>query len=352
MASATPRIALTPARFYLPELDTLRFFAFLSVFLGHAFPGGWLSRTAGFGVDLFFALSAYLISEILLREKESSGCIDVHSFWMRRILRIWPLYFSILAISLILHRSFEIPLVQLALFAVFVGNFASVFAAHAPSAMTGALWSVSIEEQFYLTWPLVIRRIDRRSVTRVAVGLWLLSMVSRAVVIGIGRGPVSLFVALATPCRLDGIAVGLALSSTGIGCKGWMRTVIATLGVTLILVAGVWVFHVGGVFSQVFGLSLVSIGCGCLLLATAGAGILRSRPTEYLGRISYGLYAFHGPALIVGRAVGLVVTYSTAPVAAGLTLAAAATSYRYLELPFLRLKSRYQRVSSRSADTP
>jgi peptidoglycan/LPS O-acetylase OafA/YrhL len=97
--------------FYRPELDVLRFFAFLSVFvyhtlyvpLDHLVGRGvpmWfaqlqvgISRAGAYGVDLFFALSAYLITELLLREKEYRGTLDVKSFYIRRILRIWPLYY-------------------------------------------------------------------------------------------------------------------------------------------------------------------------------------------------------------------------------------------------------------------
>src|SRR5690349_18798650 len=99
-------------RFYSPELDTLRFFAFLGVFIFHSAPRtpgfyaaagcpAWLSHVlisifgaGAYGVDLFFALSAYLITSLLLREREATGKLDVRGFYLRRILRIWPLYLS------------------------------------------------------------------------------------------------------------------------------------------------------------------------------------------------------------------------------------------------------------------
>src|SRR5579863_4606045 len=104
--SAAPRSGQEPdqaaagQRFYLPELDVLRFFAFLAVFLFHAPPLGHrghsfvddLATIGIFGVDLFFALSAYLITRLLLREREATGRIDIKSFYIRRLLRIWPLY--------------------------------------------------------------------------------------------------------------------------------------------------------------------------------------------------------------------------------------------------------------------
>src|SRR5689334_20593410 len=91
-------LALKQNSFYLPELDTLRFFAFGAVFVNHiALDLGTNSIFAyvgGHGVDLFFALSAYLITELILREKERFKRLDVKAFYVRRILRIWPLYFT------------------------------------------------------------------------------------------------------------------------------------------------------------------------------------------------------------------------------------------------------------------
>src|SRR6478672_4619620 len=109
-------------RFYRPELDVLRFFAFLGVFIFHAAPRTmdfynaagyphWLSSlliptfgAGAYGVDLFFALSAYLITSLLLRERDLRGTIDLRGFYLRRILRIWPLYLSFVAFAMIVGR--------------------------------------------------------------------------------------------------------------------------------------------------------------------------------------------------------------------------------------------------------
>jgi peptidoglycan/LPS O-acetylase OafA/YrhL len=145
-------------RFYLPELDSLRFFAFFSVFCHH------LARELGifaiipyigiFGVDLFFTLSAYLITELLIREKEQFGILDVQAFYVRRILRIWPLYFAFLSVSFIfltIYPIIQTPPAYLAFFAIFLGNFALGGWSNPPanSLAINTLWSVSVEEQFY-----------------------------------------------------------------------------------------------------------------------------------------------------------------------------------------------------------
>src|SRR5216684_1395358 len=98
------RPQMTFSRFYLPQLDGLRFLAFASVFLAHGMwgtPRPWLARlqpVGNFGVDLFFVLSSYLLTTLLLREQAATGRIDVVAFWIRRGLRIWPLYLVCVAV--------------------------------------------------------------------------------------------------------------------------------------------------------------------------------------------------------------------------------------------------------------
>src|SRR6185437_4348697 len=119
--ASTPGVAekARAGRFYSPELDALRFFAFLGVFVFHAAPRtmdfyatagfpAWLSKilistfgAGAYGVDLFFALSAYLITSLLLRERATTGKLDLRSFYVRRILRIWPLYLGFVVFAAI-----------------------------------------------------------------------------------------------------------------------------------------------------------------------------------------------------------------------------------------------------------
>ena len=166
-------------RFYIPELDVLRFFAFLAVFIMHVCAG--LGATSiflsmgRFGVDLFFTLSAFLITELLLREKERCGALNVQAFYVRRILRIWPLYFAFLAGALALRALGGVASISptyLIAFAFFVGNFAQCWLPSQPSPGIGPLWSVSIEEQFYLTWPVILRPLSRPQVAVAASAIW------------------------------------------------------------------------------------------------------------------------------------------------------------------------------------
>jgi len=152
-------------RFYLPAVDILRFLAFFAVFSFHFSPlpvYRWqpsIARSivsAGqFGVDLFFALSAYLITRLLLSERATSGELHIGSFYARRILRIWPLYFFFLCLAALLSYwrflpgAFETRPIYFITFFAFVGNFTCSYLGY-PQFFLAPLWSISVEEQFYL----------------------------------------------------------------------------------------------------------------------------------------------------------------------------------------------------------
>lgn len=152
-------------RFYRPELDALRFFAFLAVLFHHG-PGPqgskflWLVCSAGgFGLSMFFLLSAYLITELLIRERERTENIAWGLFFIRRALRIWPLYYGAIIIAFVIGRipphTYGVSRTAIAVMALFVANCTKL----APSLgiLVGPLWSISIEEQFYLIWPPILK---------------------------------------------------------------------------------------------------------------------------------------------------------------------------------------------------
>ncbi len=172
---------------FFPHLDALRFFAFFAVFLHHALISlGYYNPNPTFkfikknflsngslGVSFFFVLSGFLITYLLLEEKEHFGKIDIKKFYMRRILRIWPLYFLIVLLSLFIFPLFKdsvpanFPIrfntdeLNPWLYVGFAGNF-DYLRNGISNVLIGILWSVSIEEQFYLFWPLIIALIPRK----------------------------------------------------------------------------------------------------------------------------------------------------------------------------------------------
>ena len=221
------------ARFFRPELDTLRFGAFLLVFSSHVLPKSreeygsiptWLaefsilwSRIGGFGVDLFFLLSSYLITELLVREQQRFGRIDVKLFYLRRALRIWPLYFTFVLAGLFIlpkfWRDLGIGSQEALSYLTFTNNWFISWAGHVgDNIIMGPLWSVSIEEQFYVTWPLLLAIFGMRRVPLLAMVMLVLAIAARVCLQATNAAPAAIWTN--TFARLDPIAIGALMSIT------------------------------------------------------------------------------------------------------------------------------------------
>lgn len=174
-------------KIFFPNLEGLRFFAFFVVFINHATGSlGYNNHSETFayirshffwngdlGVSFFFVLSGFLITYLLLKEKDLTGTINIKNFYLRRILRIWPLYFLIVALCLLAFPMFEnilpkwFPIgvstaeINKWFYITFTGNFDYLYNG-INNFMIGILWSVSVEEQFYLFWPLIIALVPRK----------------------------------------------------------------------------------------------------------------------------------------------------------------------------------------------
>lgn len=360
------------SRFYHPELDGLRFFAFFGVFVHHTLsaettyysarhvPFGALIASfvsAGrFGVDLFFLLSAYLLTALLLREKEQFGQVDLRSFYMRRILRIWPLYFLAILIGALLplvDPTQDFPLKYALAFVLMSGNWVTSLIV-VPNSVMVILWSVSFEEQFYLVWPAVISRVRRDRALLYASGLLLVvSAVARLVLLQYGRHS---FTATFTNtfARFDPLALGIITAVLLRNRRihlGWLvRSGFLVAGCATLLIAGHY-FSMTRIF-MLAGYPAMAIGACLVFLSVFQCGVAPGW-LRYLGKISYGLYVFHMlAAYLVAKAFGGTIhdLRHFVPywfLSLGLTLAVAALSYRFLESPFLRLKERFAYVKSR-----
>src|SRR6266851_1758893 len=171
--------AVLSKRFYFPELDAIRIFLFFGVWAYHALPLqdhyyvdhhipqvlASLITTAikacMCSLDVFFILSAFLITELLLQERGLRGAVDLKTFYVRRLLRIWPLYFFVIALAGFLSlfdRSQTVGWSYALSFLFFVGNWIMAIRGLPRATILVPLWSVSFEEQFYLLWPLVLRK--------------------------------------------------------------------------------------------------------------------------------------------------------------------------------------------------
>ena len=378
-----PQARLRPAaRFYRPELDVLRFFAFFGVFFyhngsysasffeKHHLPAGLgvlersIAGAGAFGVDLFFVLSAYLITELLLREKESRGSLDVPSFYLRRILRIWPLYYAFIAMVALLPAfgpdrrfgaSYVIPFLFLA------GNWSCVVFGFPLHSVMALLWSVCIEEQFYLLWPPIVSRLSRRNI--LYAGLAMLAIANAARLIAAFVQVQQPQVWCNTLMRLDPIALGIILVMLfheGVpSFRTSTRVLFLLFGLCDLFLVARYANPTEEVSplswqSTVLGYPAVAAGCALILLSilNSQSRVAASPALRYLGKISYGLYVYHLLATWVADRI-LAIPSGTARgglrfvLALAITIAAAAVSYRFLETPFLNLKRKFTYVPSR-----
>ena len=379
--ASTPGVAAekaAPARFYAPELDSLRFFAFFGVFIFHAAPRSmdfyaaagcpeWLSKlltsifgAGAYGVDLFFALSAYLITSLLLRERVATGRVDVCGFYLRRILRIWPLYFCFVAFAGVAARLLpgqNLPAQYVLGYSLLAGNWVYVFYG-LPASFAIPLWTVSIEEQFYLAWPPLMRWASKRTLALIAAGILVIANAWR-VRLALAAAPVEMM-EYNTFTRLDPIALGILIALLGDRLPKLVR-----LQRLALLLAGVvtWVATYWLCVSTnpprvstgatALGHLLTAAASAAILLSVLGSthGFLRNRTLIYLGKISYGLYVLHEFAhfctlRILPAATPIQVAAQSA-LGFMLTVVLAAASYRWLESPFLRWKERFAHVQSR-----
>jgi peptidoglycan/LPS O-acetylase OafA/YrhL len=375
-------IAHTPRRFYQPELDGLRFYAFLGVFAYHTLPQRpdfyrslhlplpslWaaVAGSGAAGVDLFFTLSAFLITVLLLRERQQTGGISLRLFYIRRILRIWPLYFAVLAVAVVLAHTIPdqiLPWYYIVGYLMFVGNWINVAFGH-PLSICGPLWTVSIEEQFYLVWPVLMKKLERRGMIVAAVVAFLLATLSQIGVVlgGLGRG----YIYYGSFSRGGALALGILLALFADRLPALtrgLRGLLLAAGLTGWIAASAWLSDQPGTVDMrtmqgrlvvLVGARLViSAGAVAVLYACLGSRslLLRSHWVVRLGKISYGLYMLHflgllfmfdllhprwGWTLLATKALGLA-----------LTVLLAWASYRWVESPFLQWKDRFATVLSR-----
>ncbi len=362
--------------FYRPGLDILRVLAFLLVFVAHGLAWhidkptqtGAIARAGEFGVCIFFFLSSYLITELLLREKRDTHTIVIRSFYVRRILRIWPLYFAMIAVgwfSGLFLPSHTISLAWGVSLLLLFTNWYTVGHGYPPGFIF-PLWSISLEEQFYLVWPWMVKYLSPRGLLAIASLLLATAYLTLALLLG-QKQSLDPAVWVNSLVQFQFFALG---TMTAVGLRGRvphiptpLRWVLFFAGLLCLRGAQAAVFandpSVTHDFAHIAP-RFVSALAGCLCfffsLLPLPAGRIE-KPFIYLGKISYGLYVYHvlwlslsGHLLksLANFHLGLLATQLCAmAIALPGTIVTGMLSYRYLETPFLRFKKRYTVVRSR-----
>lgn len=369
-AKPAPHAQQAPVTYY-PALDGLRAIAFLMVFAHHT--GPWIFQNASLlrilpnmevGLCVFFVLSSFLITELLLRERERFGTIHVRAFFVRRMLRIWPLYVTFVAFAYIFYR-FHAPAIitpgSLLCFYLLAGNL-YIYTHGWTVSIAGPLWSISVEEQFYLLWPALGKLWGRRGYAIASACIAVVSVLAlhHMGVIHAERYKVWTNSFVQFEFFALGATLALFLHKRSFIPSTAARVVLAVAAFACIgclkINDGAKPFH-----AMLAEYLVMSLGCAFLLLSVYRMNVPRQLNFWlYLGRISYGMYVFH---LMAIKIVLYAVDYLKLPEAVLplrqvhvleallsllLTIALAACSYRFLERPFLSLKSRFEFVKTRT----
>lgn len=375
---------------YFPNLNSIRFIAALAVMIHHiemtkhwfgqpniytnSFIGGVFGQL---GIILFFVLSGFLITYLLLFEQQQTGRISVKNFYIRRILRIWPLYYLIIALGLFIlpHIDFfNVPgyspeikehfLTKVIMFFTFFPDVVYSIYRHVPYAEQS--WSVGVEEQFYVLWPLLMVLVVKKNKT---LGMLLkvigfYTVVKLVVIYYYVKYPGNvvandMFQFWNNFC-IDCMAIGGVAAYLLFYKKEKVLAVLYNkyLQIALYLVIGY--ITVRGITIPYFTYEFYAIMFAVLILNLSSnkKTVLNFeyKPISYLGKISYGLYMYHNIMLVIamklvlmirpdmlGTLAGNILYYV---LAIGMSIIVATLSYEYFEKRFIKAKIRYSDVIS------
>ena len=362
------------SRRHFASLDGLRGLAVLAVVFYHYFPKkgtgvlGYLSTTGWAGVDLFFVLSGFLITGILFDTLDCDGFY--RNFYIRRALRLFPIYLIFIGVTLLLahgpgSHSWTITLLYLVYASNIVRFFQPGFYSVGPTH-TGHLWSLAVEEQFYLIWPWIVGALASRR--RILQGCLYGSVAALALRLILAPLPLAskTFLYIELPTRADSLLIGAAVAMLIRDAHimdrlrlGWVRAVgLLATGITITLALRIHSFFWGYSPINTWGFTLIPIASAALLLLAISPGtwthrVLSNRLLRFYGRYSYGLYLVHyaprdycygvmwprianhiHPEFLAGLVFfGLILAVATA---------VAVLSFHMIEQPFLRLKARFE----------
>ena len=358
----------TAQRTYHPALDGLRGVASLLVvfyhnfeFINRYFFFGWI------GLDIFFVLSGFLITSILLSTVEQPGYLK--KFYVRRMLRIFPLYYAtLIVVLLILPRIPALP-VRLDYYVehqvwlwTYLQNWIYIFQPATDQNALTHLWSLAVEEQFYLLWPLVIAVLPRPKFLLLFIAGLLLVTVGLRTWLWLNQVEGLSYFSLYTFTRIDGICIGCMVAilhrlRPGILQRNTAVVVLAFAAVNFLFYFVNRAYNNSFPYLAMVGYTTLAMLIG-LLVSDIASGqpsvfrrVLSIRPLRFLGRISYGCYIIHWPLyLLTAPALESWIQqqlpwmpqyYASSAIITILSYFLGYLSFRYFETPFLKLKRRF-----------
>jgi peptidoglycan/LPS O-acetylase OafA/YrhL len=341
---------------HFAALDGLRCLSIVPVVWHHSTPRplpGLLGKGPA-GVDLFFCISGFLITTLLLREKSRTGQIALCGFYARRALRILPLYYAVLLSYVAFAALLPATSAQRAHFfrtlpyyASFTANWFADFSVAYPILFSFA-WSLCVEEQFYAFWPWLVRWLSRRGALLAMLALLSCDAAAErgllSALLPAGSLALRIVTSFAAPIGLGAILALVLDAQRGFNVlarvlgRAWSAPLALAVAIALLAWPSAPLFG--------FQLALTALIGACVIRERHGlARPLQARAVSYVGRVSYGVYLLNLSAIgLVRRAFperassSLFVFSLSFPVALGF----AALSHRYLEAPFLRQRARFR----------
>ncbi len=371
-------------RIYFQHLDIIRFIAAISVVFAHGFEAWsdyyikfrqtpeyynelfnsnfkYVARfisNLGIGVEIFFFISGFLITYILIAEKKRNGKISIFKFFIRRGLRIWPLYFLLLTLGPFLTYWMDKPSIEYAPHIFFYSNFYFIKIQSWPYPFAH-FWSIALEEQFYLVWPFIISFFKIKNLHYIFGGLILFSVFFRYWVFTNNFLSWNLY--LNTLSRMDTLIIGswvALLYSKYNFVLNIPNYILITLGVILIIYLSIEPYALWETLSKALFKKYIYISLyGTIIIALITKPKIK-KPNKiynffsYLGKISYGIYMFHNIIIIIVIKKILINNqiYSWTIywiVYIFMTLILAIISFEFFEKQFLKFKDRFTIIKTR-----
>lgn len=351
---------------HLPALDAVRGIAACSVVVAHIIGPVELGAMA---VQVFFVLSGFLITWLLLRELDATGEVSLKGFYARRTLRIFPAFYVFWILCLIAARLRAAPInwsEAMAAFFYMGDYYTALHPSHAQQFM-GITWSLGVEEKFYLLWPtvFVLFRKNLRRLLWIVIATVAVICLYRAAVYSYALFPVD-YLRYSFDSRFADILVGCGFAiALKLAKVEPLLRVVDRVKILPFIAAGMllWLVFRESVMAEdwfyLFAMPLNSLIMGVMLLQLVFLGSMRGytwldNPVlRYLGRISYSLYLYH---IVMIASVQYYLPHMrqrySFPLMFILSLIVASASYRFIEEPFLRLKGRFGNAKSRKAEKP